>query len=644
MTPADPLSPDEEDKTRILPGGRPHLPAAADATRLEPREDRTVYEPREDQTVFEPRVSLPPPPPPAPAPARAPAATLPSGGGGNALPPGTRLGEFELQRVLGEGGFGIVYLAWDSMLERRVAVKEYMPSSLASRAGSSTQVYVKSERYRETFELGLKSFIKEAKTLAQFDHPSLVKVYRYWEAHGTAYMAMPFYEGRTLKDELMANGLPSEDWLMAMLDPLTEALRVVHGEQWYHRDIAPDNIMLLAGSGRPLLLDFGAARRVIGDMTQALTVILKPGYAPLEQYAEVPDMRQGPWTDIYALCAVLYYAIAGKTPPPAVGRMLNDTLVPLTSMASLPPGRHSQRLLQAVMAGLSVRPEDRTQNIDEFRRQIGLDGGMPAPAPTASAARPAPAPAAGARPAAAPQPAPAALPAPAGASGRRLWVAAAGMAGLAAVGGGLYAVLSPSRARRSDAAPDLAASAALPPVSAAPAPVPAQAAAPAAASPRDALAGRLREIYEQRDPAVTAQLQLSSPRLVVDRDSLTFSFTPGTESYAYLLFLDQEGALNLIFPSYGFESNQVKAGQKIDMPKGVALAPSAPAGTWSFLLLLSRYPRDFSRFGQHSAKNYGWLPITGDVSAAIIGAPLCRSGDCRDSYGALWFETQVVMP
>jgi serine/threonine protein kinase len=225
--------------------------------------------------------------------------------GGNALPVGSRQAEFEITRVLGEGGFGIVYLARDHALERMVALKEYMPAALAVR-GEGTQVRVRSERHRDTFEAGLKSFINEARLLAQFDHPSLVKVYRFWEANGTAFMVMPFIEGRTLKETLKTlPEPPTEAWLMALLAPLTEALLVLHGEHCYHRDIAPDNIILVAGSGRPLLLDFGAARRVIGDMTQALTVILKPGYAPIEQYAEVPGMKQGPWTDVYALAAVV---------------------------------------------------------------------------------------------------------------------------------------------------------------------------------------------------------------------------------------------------------------------------------------------------------------------------------------------------
>ena len=285
------------------------------------------------------------------------------------LPVGFYLGEFEIVKVLGEGGFGIVYLADDHSLGRRVALKEYMPSSLAQRVGG-TQVSVKSERHRETFEAGLKSFVNEARLLAQFDHPSLVKVYRFWEANGTAYMVMPFYEGITLKDELKAMGAPpDEEWLRELLEPLSEALAVIHAEQCFHRDIAPDNVILLKGSQRPLLLDFGAARRVIGDMTQALTVILKPGYAPVEQYAEVPGMKQGPWTDVYALAAVVYFAITGKTPPTSVGRLMNDNYVPMTQVGA---GRYSPDFLAAIDRALAVKPEERTQSIDDLRRDLGM--------------------------------------------------------------------------------------------------------------------------------------------------------------------------------------------------------------------------------------------------------------------------------
>ena len=281
------------------------------------------------------------------------------------------IGAFRIVREIGRGGCAIVWEAEDPRIKRRVALKEYMPSSLAQRSGD-TQVSVKSERHRDTFEAGLKSFVNEAKLLAQFDHSSLVKVYRFWEANGTAYMVMPLYEGPTLKQALAEmNGPPDEAWLMKILGPLSEALDVLHHEQCYHRDIAPDNVILLKGSGRPLLLDFGAARRVIGGMNKALTVILKPGYAPVEQYAEVPGMEQGSWTDVYALAASVYYAILGKTPPPAVGRLMNDSMVPLSQAVA---GKYSERFLKAIDHALAVKPDERTQNIAQLRDELGLTG------------------------------------------------------------------------------------------------------------------------------------------------------------------------------------------------------------------------------------------------------------------------------
>jgi serine/threonine protein kinase len=304
-----------------------------------------------------------------------------------ALPIGTRLAEFEIQDKIGEGGFSTVYRAWDHVLRRQVALKEYFPSSIATRSGH-TQVGARSQRHRDTFAAGLDGFIKEAQTLASFDHPSLVKVLRFFPANGTAYMVMPLYDGITLRDAVRAMpGPPDEAWLLARLDPLTQALQSIHAQGWYHRDIAPDNIMLIEGGNRPLLLDFGAARRVIGDMTQALTVILKPGYAPVEQYAEVPGMKQGAWTDVYALAATVHWVITGHKPPAAVGRMVNDTLAPLTEVAA---GRYSPRFLAALDAALQVRPTERTPDMAQFRLALGL--GVPAVAHVAPSPAPTPAP------------------------------------------------------------------------------------------------------------------------------------------------------------------------------------------------------------------------------------------------------------
>ncbi|MDB5922314.1 MAG: serine/threonine protein kinase [Betaproteobacteria bacterium] len=287
---------------------------------------------------------------------------------GNALPAGTRLGEFEVIGLIGEGGFGIVYLAYDHSLDRKVALKEYMPSALAERQGS-TSVKVKSQRNAETFSAGLRSFINEARLLAQFDHPSLVKVYRFWVANGTAYMVMPFYEGITLKEALRRRGgAPDEAWLKSLLSQLLDALDTIHSRQCYHRDIAPDNILMLSDNV-PVLLDFGAARRVIGNSAQTLTVILKPGYAPIEQYAEAPNLKQGPWTDIYALGSVVYFAITGHAPAPAVARVISDPLVPLSQVAD---GRYSDAFIEGIQSALAVRPDERPQDIESFRAVLGF--------------------------------------------------------------------------------------------------------------------------------------------------------------------------------------------------------------------------------------------------------------------------------
>lgn len=299
----------------------------------------------------------------------------------NVLPVGTQLAEFTVTSVVGEGGFGIVYRAHDRSLQRTVAVKEYMPSALASRL-ADTRVVVKSEQHRETFEIGLKSFINEARLLAQFDHPALVKVFRFWAANGTAYMAMPLYEGGTLKQMLKALAAPpSEAWLRKLLVPLLDAIELLHAADCLHRDIAPDNVMMGPGSTletpRPVLLDFGAARRVIGGQTQALTVILKPGYAPIEQYDEIPGMKQGPWTDLYALGAVIHTAITGKPPPPSVGRLINDSWVPLSQVAA---GRYSAGFLAAIDAVLASRPDDRPRSVAQWREMLIASDGVGAPA------------------------------------------------------------------------------------------------------------------------------------------------------------------------------------------------------------------------------------------------------------------------
>ncbi len=306
----------------------------------------------------------PTPRPPAPA---APLADH------DALPPGTRFGEFEIVRVLGVGGFGIVYLAQDHSLERQVALKEYMPASLASR-GAGPAVTIRSGSFAETYAIGLRSFVNEARLLARFDHPSLVKVYRFWEDNATAYMVMPYLQGVTLRDARRAMGhAPDEAWIRSVLEPMLDALDQLHREGVFHRDIAPDNI-LLPPEGAPILLDFGAARRVISDRTQSLTAILKPSYAPIEQYADMTAMRQGPWTDVYALGAVVHYLLFGAPPAPATARAVQSDTEQIEHRVV--PGV-SAHFMSVVAWMLGVRPLERPQNVASVR--AALSGQMPVP-------------------------------------------------------------------------------------------------------------------------------------------------------------------------------------------------------------------------------------------------------------------------
>jgi len=299
-----------------------------------------------------------------------------------ALPAGTFLQEFEIKSVIGEGGFGIVYLAFDTLLEREVAIKEYLPISHATRRADGI-VVASSERQRETFEKALRSFIAEARMLARFKHPALVEVLRFWEEQGTAYMVMPYYQGRPLHI-LIQEGFRIEDneKLEAFIFPLLDGLAQLHTVNCYHRDISSDNILILE-NGSPLLLDFGAARSILVDEAQIATVILKPGFAPIEQYSEDFSIApQGAWTDLYALCAVVYQAITGIMPTVSVARVIRD---PLTPLADIAPPEISSAFVTAIDSGLCVTPCERPQSVQAFYQLIGTTSAQQkAPQPLAT--------------------------------------------------------------------------------------------------------------------------------------------------------------------------------------------------------------------------------------------------------------------
>ena len=289
----------------------------------------------------------------------------------NCLAIGTQVSDFEIIGLIGEGGFGIVYLARDTSLDRIVALKEFMPAAFAGRI-DGVHVAVRAANHRATFDAGLKSFINESKMLAKFAHPALVEVFRFWEGNGTAYMAMRLYRGETLRQVLSKGGEDfTEDRIAQVMGPIFDALEMLHREQVFHRDIAPDNIIL--SEGRSVLLDFGSARKIIGDATQALTTVLKPGYAPLEQYSDDGTMKQGAWTDVYALGGVLYHLATGKVPLQAVSRMMSD---PLQAVNQLTGDKFSTTFSQAVSKAMMVHTDNRFQTVTEFREALGWNVGL----------------------------------------------------------------------------------------------------------------------------------------------------------------------------------------------------------------------------------------------------------------------------
>ncbi len=299
-----------------------------------------------------------------------------------ALPAGTRFGEMEILHVVAVGGFGIVYQARDHLLDREVAIKEFMPEQMARR-GEGANVVVRRPSYFDIYQIGLRSFVNEAKLLAHFNHPAMVKVYRFWEANGTGYMVMPYLRGPTLHQLRRAMSQPpTEAWLRSIIDPLLDALAMLHAEGIYHRDIAPDNV-LLPGTAAPVLLDFGAARRQISDHTQRLTAVLKPGFAPIEQYAEATHLRQGPWTDVYALAAVVAYLLDAVAPPASTARSIHDEM-PVLAHRTIPGV--SKQFLAAIDWALAVRPQDRPAGIAQWR--LALDRRIAAPAPVRLEATP----------------------------------------------------------------------------------------------------------------------------------------------------------------------------------------------------------------------------------------------------------------
>ena len=576
-----------------------------------------------------------------------------SASGGARLPLGYKLQEFVNEGVLGEGGFGIVYRFHDTVLQRPVAIKEYMPATLATRDGGF-HVWPRSEGQREPFEVGLRSFVNEARLLASFDHPSLVKVHRFWEENGTAYMVMPLYNGATLKQWLRDTRVqPGEGWLLELLRPLSAALEQLHRAEpcCLHRDVAPDNVLLLGPSRtdparlpdhpQPLLLDFGAARQVIGDMTRTLTVMLKPGYAPIEQYGEVQSLKQGPWTDVYALAAVLYACITGKAPMASVDRVLADDLVPAAQAGA---GRYSPGFLLAIDAGLRLRPEERPQSMQAFRR-LFTDGAATGAAMTASAA------------------------AADGSSRRRTRIGAGAVAASALVAtAAAWWLLRPTdtgSVAKVEGAMAGAASAPVAlgrtsgPVGSTPVQAPAAATPPPTAGVAPAAAAfsvlaALQDLVAHADPAIQVSSRVDQPSLVIDQDALRFRVRASEAGHVYVFFAGTDKRhFHLLFPNRLDRANRIEPGAELRLPrKGWEITAAGPPGTNHLVVLVSRHERDLSRAGLRATDE----PIRAfDLAEAerlwrqrapgtnpFAGVPVCVTPGCPDAYGATLLTVDEV--
>jgi formylglycine-generating enzyme required for sulfatase activity len=288
----------------------------------------------------------------------------------NALPMGYKLHEYHFQDILGQGGFGITYLAHDTQLDAPVAIKEYFPNQLAVRDRDNYTVQPKFPEYAENFTWGLERFIEEARTLARFNHPNIVRVRRFFKAHNTAYIVMDYEEGHNLYKRLK-KGKMAEAELMQLLQPLLEGLKTLHQAGYLHRDIKPGNIYLRTKDNSPVLIDFGMARYEVGDRTRSTNTIVSPGYSPFELYQS--GGKQGAWTDIYALGAVLYRTISGVKPVEATERVnaeVYEEADPLTPAVKVGRSRYSKRLLKAIDWALKVRETDRPENVTAWTKAI----------------------------------------------------------------------------------------------------------------------------------------------------------------------------------------------------------------------------------------------------------------------------------
>jgi serine/threonine protein kinase len=286
----------------------------------------------------------------------------------HALPPGTKVGDYTIERMLGHGGFGITYLAEHGAIHQRVALKEFLPTSVARRSSNRLMVKPLSTQVRDDFEWGLDKFRSEARTLVKLHHANIVRVLNFIEANGTAYLAMEYQEGSSLASLLKLGPLENAD-VLDMVPPLLSGLAAVHAANLLHRDIKPANIYVRRSDAQPVLIDFGSARQQIAERSRTTSLVRSDGYAPYEQYHSTGVL--GPWTDLYALGATLHHCMTGAPPPSAPDRVAAQSRKQADPVAGLPErlhGNYDERLCAAVAAALSMEPGDRPQSVDEFRQ------------------------------------------------------------------------------------------------------------------------------------------------------------------------------------------------------------------------------------------------------------------------------------
>lgn len=277
----------------------------------------------------------------------------------NALPGNYEIEGFEIVRVLGQGGFGVTYLGFDHVMDKPVAIKEYFPTEWSRRAADQSVIPM-SAKAKDNFQWGLDRFLDEARTMAKFDHPAIVRATRHFPANGTAYIIMDFIEGETLEEVLNREGTLPSDQTRYLLEVLLDGLRQAHRLDILHRDIKPSNIIIRTDDGRPIVIDFGAARQAIQKQSAPITAIVTPPYAPHEQYTTQQN-RQGPWTDLYSMSVVGYQCLTGLKPPDGPGRIEDDTIQWLDIQAYGDP-----ELCTAINEGLRVPSQQRPGNIDAW--------------------------------------------------------------------------------------------------------------------------------------------------------------------------------------------------------------------------------------------------------------------------------------